>query len=187
MKEKNIEKGEHMPTIIDRIKTIDKTICRHLDNVDGKTRGIISQDVIAHLIAFVEHIMLNFYSYNRDIPNTEYNIQKGIEYAQTTSELKELYRFHKYLNIVSIHYSLDEDSSERLMLKYYKYLLTIQTIVRKSWGLEILHNLDKFPLNTDTSLEENTIKRFLKSWRCMIRNYLRMEIHITFRNLSLFL
>ena len=59
MKEKNIEKGERMPTIIDRIKTIDKTICRHLDNVDGKTRGIISQDVIAHLIAFVEHIMLN--------------------------------------------------------------------------------------------------------------------------------
>lgn len=154
MKEKNIEKGEHMPTIIDRIKTIDKTICRHLDNVDGKTRGIISQDVIAHLIAFVEHIMLNFYSHNRDIPNTEDNIQKGIEYAQTTSELKELYRFHKYLNIVAIHYSLDEDSSERLMLKYYKYLLTIQTIVRKSWGLEILHNLDKFPLNTDTSLEE---------------------------------
>lgn len=91
MKEKNIEKGEHMPTIIDRIKTIDKTICRHLDNVDGKTRGIISQDVIAHLIAFVEHIMLNFYSHNRDIPNTEDNIQKGIEYAQTTSELEPVH------------------------------------------------------------------------------------------------
>ena len=133
-----------MPTIIERIKTIDKTICRHLDKVNGETRGVISQDIIAHLIAFVEHIMLNFYSHNRDIPNTEDNIQKGIEYAQISSELKELYRFHKYLNIIAIHYSLDEDSSERLMLKYYKYLLTTQTIVKRSWDWKYCITLISF-------------------------------------------
>ena len=74
--------------------------------------------------------------------------------AQVTSELKELYRFHKYLNIVAIHYSLDEGNSERLMLKYYKYLLDMKNLVEKYWNMEILHNLDKFPLKTDTELEE---------------------------------
>lgn len=143
-----------MTTLIDTIKRIDNTICRHLDSIDGSTRGIISQDIIKHLISFVEHIMLNFYSRNTDIPNSTENITKGIEYAQTTSELKELYRFHKYLSIVAIHYTLDEDNSERLMLKYYKYLLDTKTIVKKYWGLEILHNLDKFPCKSDTSLEE---------------------------------
>ena len=143
-----------MPTLIDRITTIDRTICRHLDSIDGSTRGVISQDILQHLIAFVEHIMLNFYSQNTDIPNTPENIAKGIEHAQVTSDLKGLYRFHKYLNIVAIHYSLDEDNSERLMLKYYKYLLDIKNLVMKHWRMEILHNLDKFPLNTDTALEE---------------------------------
>ena len=143
-----------MPTLIDRITTIDRTICRHLDSIDGSTRGVISQDILQHLIAFVEHIMLNFYSHNTDIPNTPENIEKGIEHAQVTSDLKGLYRFHKYLNIVAIHYSLDEDNSERLMLKYYKYLLDTKNLVMKHWGMEILHNLDKFPLNTDTALEE---------------------------------
>lgn len=143
-----------MPTLIDRITTIDRTICRHLDSIDCSTRGVISQDILQHLIAFVEHIMLNFYSHNADIPNTPENIVKGIEHAQVTSDLKGLYRFHKYLNIVAIHYSLDEDNSERLMLKYYKYLLDTKNLVMKHWGMEILHNLDKFPLNTDTALEE---------------------------------
>ena len=143
-----------MPTLIDRITTIDRTICRHLDSIDDSTRGVISQDILQHLIAFVEHIMLNFYSNNTDIPNTTENIAKGIEYAQVTSELKGLYRFHKYLSIVAIHYSLDEDNSERLMLKYYKYLLDVKNLVMKHWGMNILHNLNKFPLNTDTALEE---------------------------------
>ena len=143
-----------MATLSEKIISIDKTICRHLDQAELSERGIISQDIISHLIAFVEHIMLNFYSKNTDMLDTPENIEKGIVNAQVTGELKELYRFHKYLNIVAIHYSLDEDSSERLMLKYYKYLLDVKNLVEKHWNMEILHNLDKFPLRTDTALEE---------------------------------
>ena len=143
-----------MATLSEKILSIDKTICRYLDQAELSERGIVSQDIIAHLIAFVEHIMLNFYSKNTDILDTTENIEKGIVNAQVTSELKELYRFHKYLNIVAIHYSLDEGNSERLMLKYYKYLLNMKNLVEKYWNMEILHNLDKFPLKTNTELEE---------------------------------
>lgn len=124
-----------MATLSEKILSIDKTICRYLDQAELSERGIVSQDIIAHLIAFVEHIMLNFYSKNTDILDTTENIEKGIVNAQVTSELKELYRFHKYLNIVAIHYSLDEGNSERLMLKYYKYLLDMKNLVEKYWNM----------------------------------------------------
>lgn len=143
-----------MPTLLEKIENVDRAICRHLDSIEGSERGVISQDIIRCLISFVEHIMLRFYSHNAEIAVTPENIEQAAEYAQVTSEFKELYRFHKYLKIVSIHYFLDEDNSERLMLKYYKYLLDVKNLVEQYWGIEILHNLDKFPLKTDTALEE---------------------------------
>lgn len=115
-----------MPTIDDGIRIIDNAICRYLDNLDGSTRGVISQDILAHLRNLVEHVMLKYYSPHRDIDDTEENIINAVEYAQIDGRLKVLYRFRNYLEIVASHYTLDEDSSERLMLKYYDYLLEIK-------------------------------------------------------------
>jgi hypothetical protein len=37
------------------------------------------------------------------------------------------------------------------MLKYYEYLLRIKTFMKENYKMELLENLDKFPLNTDTA------------------------------------
>lgn len=148
------EKGKIMPTIVERIMNTDKVICRHLDKVDGESRGVVSQDILSHLIDFVEHIMLKFYSGSMEIEDSEENIRNAIEYTQTNHELKQLYRFHKFLQTVSIHYTLDENNSERLMLKYFRYLIEIKKIVKDYLCIQVLHNLSKFPLNLDTSLQE---------------------------------
>lgn len=68
--------------------------------------------------------------------------------------MKLLYKFHNYLQIVASHYTLDEENSERLMLKYYKYLLETRILLREKCGLEVLSNLEKFPLNVDKNLQE---------------------------------
>lgn len=143
-----------MPAIDDRIRIIDGAICRYLDNIDGSTRGVISQDILAHLRNLVDQVMLKYYSPYGDIDDTKENIKLAVEHAQTTGRLKTLYRFRNYLEIVASHYTLDEDSSERLMLKYYDYLVQIRTLLRYDFDLQILHNLDKFPLNLDTALQE---------------------------------
>ena len=141
--------------IIDsEINTIDKAICRYLDNINGATRGVVSQDILAHLRNLVEHVMLKYYSPYRYIEDTKENIVKAIEHAQTDEHLKVLYRFRKYLEIVASHYTLDEDSSERLMLKYYDYLFETKNLLRKDFNIDILNNLNKFPLNLDTALQE---------------------------------
>ena len=143
-----------MPTTNEKIKIIDSTICRHLDNIDNSTRGVISQDILAHLISLVDHVMLKYYSPKEEIDDSEENIVKATEYTQTNGHIKVIYRFRGYLDIVASHYTLDEDSSERLMLKYYDFLLQIKHLIKQDFNIEILHNLNKFPLNLDTALQE---------------------------------
>lgn len=143
-----------MPSIDESIKKIDNVICRHLDEIENNSRGAISQDILEQLTKFVNHIMLKFYANGREIPITAENIAKATEFAQINSELYTLYKFHNYLEVVTTQYTLDEDGSERLMLKYYQYLLEAKNLLSHYYGIEVLHNIDKFPLHLDDTLQE---------------------------------
>lgn len=143
-----------MPKIDDSIRKIDSVICRHLDSIEGSSRGAISQDILEQLMKFVNHIMLKFYANGNEIPITDENIAKAIEFAQVNNDLYTLYKFRNYLEVVTTQYTLDEDGSERLMLKYYQYLLEAKNLIRHYYGIEVLHNLDKFPLHLDDTLQE---------------------------------
>ena len=59
--------------------------------------------------------------------------------------------FFKYL---LSHYTLDEENSERLLLKYYEYLLKIKIFLKDKYGLIVLENIENFPINTDKKLME---------------------------------
>ena len=137
-----------------KIIVIDKAICRNIDAIAVNSRGAVSQDVLAQLRNFIEHIMLRFYANGRDLDVTYPNICKSIAYVNTRGELNILRKFHKFLQIVASHYTLDEENSERVMLKYFEYLLRVKNLVKQEFNLDILSNLNKFPLNTDTSLQE---------------------------------
>lgn len=143
-----------MLSIDKKIIDIDKVICRHIGSSDFSPRGAVSQDVLAQLRNFIEHIMLKLYAQGNDIDNTYKNICDAIDYVQSRGDLRGLYRFHDYLEIVASHYTLDEENSERLMLKYYHNLLETKILVRDKLGLSVLENLSKFPLNTDKCLQE---------------------------------
>lgn len=143
-----------MPTIDESIKRIDSVICRHLDEIENNSRGAISQDILAQLIKFVNHIMLKFYANGKEIPITAENMAKATEFAQINSDLYTLYKFHDYLEVVTTQYTLDEDGSERLMLKYYQYLLEAKNLIKHYYGIDILHNIDKFPLHLDDTLQK---------------------------------
>jgi len=122
-----------LPTLDERIRTIDNAICRHLDNLDNNdsTRAVVSQDILTQLRKLTEHLMLKFYADGNDIDIidiTAENIEKAAEYSQSNGRLKVLYRFRNYLEIVTSYLTLDEENCERLMLKYYDYLHEIKII-----------------------------------------------------------
>jgi hypothetical protein len=137
-----------------QILDIDKVICRHIDSFGTSPRGVISQDILSQLRNFLEHIMLKFYANGQDIDNKYVNICKAIDFVKTRGSLKVLTRFHEYLQIAASHYTLNEENSERLMLKYYEYLLKIKNLLNERFSLEVLNNLDRFPLDTDSDLQK---------------------------------
>ena len=73
---------------------------------------------------------------------------------QTRGDLRFLHQFHELLQKSVSHYTLDENGSERLMLKYYEYLLKIKIFLNDTYGLHVLDNIEDFPLDTDTELSE---------------------------------
>lgn len=135
----------------------DKVICRHINNMSSCSRGQVSQDILPHLRHFVEHIMLKIYADNineEDIEDTHENIQKAVKYAKSNDSLRHLSRFHHFLQVSVAHRTLEEENSERLMLKYYEYLLRIRKLLYDKYSLGVLNNLEKFPLDIDKSLDE---------------------------------
>jgi len=127
------------------------------DSLDlGIDRGMISTCVLSQLRNLVEAIFFTFYEYdnNLEIEFSYHNIKNAIAYCQTKSKYKLLYKFHSFLQISSSHYTLDSNNSERLMLKYYEYLLDIKYYVFDNLGKEILRNIKKFPVNEDKTFCE---------------------------------
>ena len=138
------------------IEHIDNAICNNIEKFNSDERGLLSQNILAQLRNFVEHIALKVFedAKNEEINNTYENIQASIEYIKARGDLKFLSRLHKLLQISSSHYTLDEENSERLMLKYYEYLLQIRTFLKKTYDIETLHNICDFPIQIDSNLKE---------------------------------
>lgn len=135
------------------IKT-DKVICRHISNMSKLSRGQISQDILSQLRHFTEHIILKVYANGDDIEDSHENIQKAVKYMKTDSSLHYLSRFHHFLQVSVSHRTLEEENSERLMLKYYEYLFRIKNFLHEKYSLDVLSNLDQFPLETDDCFKE---------------------------------
>ena len=60
--------------------------------------------------------------------------------------------FHSFLQISVSHYAPSFQSAERLMIKYYEYLLKTKSYVKQQFDLDILKNISKYPLKTSPDL-----------------------------------
>jgi len=130
----------------------NKIICRQISRLGESTRGEVSQEILESLRHFVEHILLKVYANGTDIEDTQENIRAAVNHAKNKSDLKHLSRFHHFLQVSTSHRVLKEENAERLMLKYYEYLLRIRSFLHDRYSLNVLANLEQFPLETDESL-----------------------------------
>ena len=111
------------------ILDIDKNICKNIELIQATgERGFSSQNIMNELRNFVEHIALKIYNHdnNVDLEWNYDNLDLGKKYIYENSNYIFLRRFHKFLQPSVSHYTLDENNSERLMLKYYEHLLKIK-------------------------------------------------------------
>lgn len=133
----------------------DKVICKNISIFDASERGLLSQNILAQLRNYVEYIVQKVYSNGVDIdPNNYEHKKEAWEFVKTQGHLRFLSKFHALLQKSVSHYTFDEGGSERLMLKYYEYLLRIKSFLHDTYNLDVLENIDDFPLNLDTKLKD---------------------------------
>ena len=85
---------------------------------------------------------------------------------------------HDFLQIVASHYTMDEENSERLMLKYYEYLLKLRKFLHDKYSLEILDNLEDFPIDLDKTLQEYYEKIAVKMKHIMVSDMVNRNVTI---------
>ena len=170
-----------MPLCIDKqIMNSDRAICRHIDNinnVDSISIGEISQDILAHLRHFVEHIILKIYANGNDIEDSQDNVKKAVKYVKSQMKLKHIARFHSFLQISVSHRTLAEENANRLMIKYYEYLLRIKNYLWDNYSMEVLHNLEKFPIEIDDNYKEyyEKIAEKIDSYHTVVKEGFRFD------------
>jgi DNA replication protein DnaC len=143
-----------MESIEKEIANINNNICKNIDQIDDSERGFMSQNILSQLRNLIDHSSLRIYSDTTAAEVCWDDLKKANKYVQTVGKLKFIYKFYKFLEIVASHYTQDEQGSERLMLKYYEYLLRLKKFLKENYNIDVLENLNRFPINTDPALQE---------------------------------
>ncbi|MCF1613612.1 ATP-dependent RecD-like DNA helicase [Tetragenococcus koreensis] len=144
-----------MLKIDEAILDANKNICENIYCFSEKNRGLLSQNILAQLRNFVEYICQKINAGDYDTNPNDYKLKaEAIKSIEGRGNLRFLFEFHSLLQKSASHYSLNEDGSERLMLKYYEYLLHIKNFLKDKYDMKVLKNIENFPLNTDTELSE---------------------------------
>lgn len=142
-----------MRQVDEQISICDTAICKLIETFDAEEeRGFLSQNILNNLRTFVEAISVKVTGeteYSNDIFKS-----KAKNFVVSRADLRFLSKFHKRLQESKSHYATDEEVSERLMLKYYEYLLRTKSFLKSAYNIDVLNNIDKFPLNTDHTLSE---------------------------------
>ena len=137
------------------ILIVSENICKNIASITNDDRGFKSQNILNNLRHLVEAVDQRIYSEKASITLNKYDdIERSVAYVASRGELKFLNRFHYFLLAAVSHFIPDEDGATRLMLKYYEWLLRIREYIKNSFGLDILQNLEDYPLDQDDSLDE---------------------------------
>jgi AAA domain-containing protein/UvrD-like helicase family protein len=142
-----------MTTVGEHIQSTDAAICQNVELLTDQ-RELLSQNVLAQLRNLVEGVAVRLQLGSADAEYSYPVIGLGLAFVKARGQYSFLSRFYKLLEASASHYTLDGDASERLMLKYYEYLLRIRTLLREGCGISVLANLESFPVDLDPSLRE---------------------------------
>ena len=142
------------------ISTVDEQILSAADAISsniaalGHDRTLLAQNILSQLRNLVEGVAVRLDTGRGDGEFQYDMVGSALSHVSSQGKLNFVSRFHKLLQISASHYTMGGDPSERLMLKYYDYLLRIRDLASTQFGLSTLANLEDFPVDLDPSLQE---------------------------------
>lgn len=145
-----------MLRIEQKIYDIDRVICGNLDMMDWPmaTRALISQNLLSQSRNLVEHIAVRAYGKGEEIALNRETVPNALAYLKEDNKYLFLRKFHSFLQESKSHYTPDNEGAERLMIKYYQFFVMIRNFAKQEYGMNLLTNLEKFPVNTDRTVAE---------------------------------
>lgn len=139
--------------IDEKIRELDDILCENIDLIDFKSRAFVAQNLLQHTRNLLEYVAIKAYSLKNPVVNDGYNIKTAaLNFIAQDQKFLFMRKFHDYLQESVSHYTPDNDGAERLTIKYYEYYVILRDFVKRQYGLEILHNLEKFPVNQDKTV-----------------------------------
>lgn len=143
-----------MATVDNQITSAATTISENITELAGN-RKLMSKNIIKQLRDLTEGVIVRIHTKSGSTLYDHAAIKAGTGWIGSSGKkFNFLHRFHKLLQQSESHYTFDGDVSERLMLKYYEYLVRIRALLRDECGLQVLANLEDFPVDLDPSLRE---------------------------------
>lgn len=143
-----------MATVDSQIRSASENITKNISG-NSNERATLAQNILSQLRNLTEAVAVRLH---KDDGGLEFTYQRACEAMKWIGagrkEINFIHRFHKLLQMSVSHYTFEGDASERLMLKYYEYLLRIREVVKAECGMDILNNLEAFPVDLDPSLLE---------------------------------
>lgn len=147
-----------MATIDNQILSVCSNISSNIDNL-SHNRGLLAQNLLSQIRNLIESVAVRLHLGNGSAEFHYNQTKTALEWVGAgKKQINFLHRFHRLIQMSASHYTLESDASERLMLKYFEYLLRIRTLLAAQCDLKVLTNLDKFPVDLDVSLREYHLK-----------------------------
>ena len=142
-----------MAAVIDEIRRCDVVISNNIAEL-ANNRGLMSVDIISNLRNLINQVAILIATQDIDTDSNYSAIKSAMELIETHADLAFLRTFYKQLQASASHYTPDGDGAERLMLKYYESLILMKKYLKDNFLIDILANLEDFPLDTDESQQE---------------------------------
>ena len=143
-----------MDLFVEKLLRTDKVICDNIDKREALGDELLAQNIVAQLRHFIEGLARLICSREQNIADNEDGTKKAIKLIKSRANLVFLKRFHQCLQVSAAHSTVDPDAAMRLMHRYWDYLQDCKEYVKKEFGLEVLHNIDKFEPEQDNTLKE---------------------------------
>lgn len=140
----NLEREEALSIVDYQCKEISN--CIEIVCEDSKCRDEVSKRIVRDLYDLCYAVLI-LNAYKREYAIVSERL--AWEVSQFSVETRYLCNFLKGLKYIDRRIP-KEGQAERLMLKYYNYLWEIRRFLKRDYDIDVLDNLEKFPLDVDT-------------------------------------
>ena len=134
--------------IINASEAIDEALSR----MTKENRGATSRNILKEVRDLNDHIAQKVW--NEIEPHQPMSINKVASKFLEKRDFKYIAKFDKFLRKSLSHFTPNEDGAERLMLKYYKYLIIHKRLLKNRYGIDIIKNVDLFLEDIDEQTQK---------------------------------